>query len=110
MFYGNDVKARFRLLQEERQTIEEQLATPLEWAENPGKLQSYIYLHRRDLDPTVKEQWPEQYQWLYEKLEAFKRVLAPKIRNLDVSRYQFGGLNNIENEHDLALEEGIEPA
>ncbi|MGH2497251.1 MAG: DUF4268 domain-containing protein [Ktedonobacteraceae bacterium] len=110
MLHGNDVKARFRLLQEERQVIEEQLATLLEWAENPEKVQSYVYLHRRDMDPTIKEQWPEQYKWLCEKLEAFKRVLGSKIRNLDASRYQVEEFNGIESERDSTLEEETEQA
>jgi len=35
----------------------------------------------------VKEQWPEQHMWLWEKLEAFKKVFAPRVKKLNASNY-----------------------
>ncbi len=48
---------------------------------------SYVYLHERNMNPLVREQWPEQHMWLCEKLEAFKKVLAPRVKKLNASDY-----------------------
>ncbi|HKV59809.1 MAG TPA: DUF4268 domain-containing protein [Ktedonobacteraceae bacterium] len=110
VLYGSHAKAHFHLLEAEKQVIEGKLGTNLDWAENPRKVLSYLYLHKRDIDPTVKEQWPEQYKWLYEKLEAFQKVLRPKILSLDASRFQIEELTTPEGEDELALEEETEQA
>ena len=104
ILYGRYAKPHFHLLEEKKQTIEEQLGINLDWAENPRRVLSYLYLHNRDMDPTVKEQWPEQYKWLREKLEALKSVFVPKIKNLDASLYKIEESISI-NENDLALED-----
>ena len=39
------------------------------------------------MNPLVREQWPEQHMWLWEKLEAFKRVFAPRVKKLNASDY-----------------------
>ena len=35
-----------------------------------------------DADFSERQQWPEQHEWLGEKLEAFQRVLKPRISEL----------------------------
>ena len=35
----------------------------------------------------IREQWPEQHMWLWEKLEAFKKVFAPRVKKLNASDY-----------------------
>jgi hypothetical protein len=56
------------------------------------------------MDPTIREQWPEQHKWLCEKLEAFKRVFAPRVRAFDTSRSKVEEsveLKNIEDNPGL---------
>ena len=35
-----------------------------------------------------RDSWLEQHSWLKDTLEKFHRVLAPLVRELDVSEYQ----------------------
>jgi hypothetical protein len=86
--YGLNAKPHYYLLEREKTIIESELGTTLDWAENPGKIvRSSIYLHERNMNPLVKEQWPEQHAWLCEKLEAFKKVFAPRVKKLNASDY-----------------------
>lgn len=85
---GPNAKPHYYLLEREKTIIESELGTTLDWAENPGKIvRSSIYLHERNMNPLVKEQWPEQHAWLCEKLEAFKKVFAPRVKKLNASDY-----------------------
>ncbi len=84
---GPCAKQHYFLLARERASIESEIGLMLDWAENPGKIASNVYLHERTMNPLVKEQWPEQHLWLYEKLEAFKEVFAPRIKRLNASDY-----------------------
>jgi hypothetical protein len=40
------------------------------------------------MNPLIREQWPEQHVWLWEKLEAFKKEFAPRVKKLDASDYE----------------------
>lgn len=85
--FGPNAKPYYYLLEKEKAIIESSLGTTLDWAENPDNIASSIYLHERNMNPLVKEQWPEQHAWLYEKLEAFKKIFAPRVKKLNVSDY-----------------------
>ena len=50
-----------------------------EW--NPGTKVRDVWLYRR-ADFFERRQWPEQQEWLCEKLEAFHKVLKPRIARL----------------------------
>jgi hypothetical protein len=39
------------------------------------------------MNPLERQHWPEQYAWLCEKLEAFKKVFAPLVKRLNASDY-----------------------
>jgi hypothetical protein len=58
----------------------------VEWRELPGKKESHVVL-RRSADPTRREDWPEQHDWLRDKLEAFHRVFGPRIKELSAEDY-----------------------
>ncbi|MDH4183417.1 MAG: DUF4268 domain-containing protein [Nitrospinota bacterium] len=84
---GPDAKPHYYLLERQKEAIEAEMNEKLEWRENPEKKQSYIRL-RVDHDPTDKEKWPEQHKWMKEKLEMFRNVLGPRVKELDASEYQ----------------------
>ncbi|HVB20562.1 MAG TPA: DUF4268 domain-containing protein [Ktedonobacteraceae bacterium] len=86
--FGPNAKPHYYMLEKEKAAIENELGTPLEWAANPSKVMSYIYLHERTMNPLVREQWPQQHTWLWTKLEAFKKVFALRVRRLDASNYR----------------------
>lgn len=94
---GEDAKAHFKLLEEEKADIEARIGDPLEWMEKPGRIRSQIALRWHGEDPTDRERWPEQYEWLKENLELFYQVFAPQIKELDAAEY-------IESEDELGLE------
>lgn len=85
--FGSNAKPHFYLLEREKTAIEGELGTHLEWAANPGKVMSYVYLHERNMNPLARELWPEQHIWLWQKLEAFKKVFAPRVKKLNASDF-----------------------
>jgi len=76
------------LLQQDREAIENEIGTSLDWREVPDKTESQLYIYAPGMDPTIREQWPEQHEWMREKLEILKRVLAPKVKLLNASEYR----------------------
>lgn len=82
--HGNDSKAHFALLQEDKVPIEEIIGAILEWRDNPK--QNRIILTAK-MDPKDRTMWSEQHAWLLEKLELFHAVFAPRVKTLDASQY-----------------------
>lgn len=75
-FRGPAGKVWFDELSVNRATID--AAVPgLSWQRLDGKKQSRIALYSEDFDPTDETQWPQQHQWLVEKLELFREVFRP---------------------------------
>jgi hypothetical protein len=85
---GDNALAHFRLLEEEKEAIEREVGCPLAWEELPGKKEKRIALRREDVDPTNRDDWPSQHAWMAEKLEAFHRAFAPRIRDIDLEEQQ----------------------
>jgi hypothetical protein len=84
---GSNAKPHYYLLEREKAVIENELGTTLDWVENPSKITSNIFLHERNMNPLVREQWPEQHLWLCEKLEAFKKVFSHRVKQLNANNY-----------------------
>lgn len=84
---GPDAKPQFYLLEKDKEAVEREVGEPLEWRENPGKKQSYVFL-RHDHDPTKKDQWPVLHEWMLKKLELFHKVFAERVKRLDASDYE----------------------
>jgi serine/threonine protein kinase/sugar lactone lactonase YvrE len=87
---GPDAKSHFHLLSRERNQIEREIGARLEWQEKPSKKYSEIILNLPNVDPTNRQDWPRQHDWLLEKLEAFHKAFAPRIKNLRASDYSSG--------------------
>jgi Domain of unknown function (DUF4268) len=79
---GDDAKGHFETLEKSRQQIEKTIGVPLVWHNPENKKACRIYV-RTNADFMKSELWPEQHQWLKDKLELFHRVFSPLIRNLD---------------------------
>ena len=56
------------------------------------------------MDIKNTESWPEQHKWLYEKLEAFYKTFAERVRNLS-SDYLPDDIENSPSE-DARKEQG----
>ncbi|GAB4266266.1 MAG: hypothetical protein Kow00111_18090 [Thermincola ferriacetica] len=46
-----------------------------------------MVLKKYDVDPTIREDWPNQHAWLKEKLELFHNVFSKRIKKLKVEDY-----------------------
>ncbi len=85
---GNpDAKAFFELLKAERADIERDAGEALTWYSQEGTTMCRIYA-RQSADINNREDWPRQHEWLRQRLEAFHRVFAPRVRMLDAADYQ----------------------
>ena len=80
---GPLAKLHFHALAQDRAEIEAELGEPLEWREKPEGKDSFLTLRRTGVDPTDRAGWTDQHKWLREKLEAFHRVLAPRIKAIE---------------------------
>jgi hypothetical protein len=87
VIYGQEGKAHYHLLHQERDKIESEIGEQLEWRENPGKVESHIYWHNLDLDPLVRDKWPEIKLWLAESLETLNQVFRGLVKSLNASEY-----------------------
>jgi hypothetical protein len=79
---GANAKQNFRALLRHKEDIEKEIGSPLEWEENPEKKSSYIALIRDDFDPTDRETWQEQHDWIFQQLQLFHRAFAQRVRDL----------------------------
>ena len=85
---GHDGKAHFHLLEQDREAIESEFGTPLEWCELPNRKQSYIGLDKRNIDPLDKSRWPQQQEWVADKLEAFHAAFSHRVKQLSAGDYR----------------------
>ncbi len=83
-----DRLAYFHLLEDQKETIEQEIGSELVWDELPDKKTSYICLYKLKSNPKQKNNWPEQQKFLLEALEAFHKAFATRVKNLDAGDYQ----------------------
>ena len=77
-------EAIFYLLREERDQIEDEIGTSLDWLPRPDK-KSFVVECRWDADPTDRSDWPSQHERMAELLDAFHRTFSPRLKRLDPS-------------------------
>ncbi len=84
---GSDAKPHFHLLSLEKGPIEDEVGARLEWQEKPSQKNSVITLKLGNVDPTNRQGWPAQHEWLLDKLEAFHKAFAQRVRSLRAAEY-----------------------
>ena len=82
---GPDATAHFYRLIAQREAIERELGTPLEWTESFGQNPCRVTLRKDDIDLTDEDEWPHQHKWLAEMLERFTEVFVPRLCEETVS-------------------------
>jgi hypothetical protein len=83
LYISNDPgKTAFRALFAHKEEIEAQFGEPLEWQELPGRKASRIVIFKTGVDPAQEAQYPELHRWMLEKMERFRLVFAPRVREL----------------------------
>ena len=84
---GDNAKEHYGLLSEEMGQIECEASESFEWRELPENKESQINLRTTEYDPSDRDSWNQQHSWLFEKLNTFHKVFAPRIRNLSADDY-----------------------
>ena len=85
---GENGKAYFRLLKQDRVAIKKEIGAELEWEENrEDSVERYISLYQRGVDLEDRSDWNRQHQWLCEQLETFHKVFSPRVKTLDANDY-----------------------
>jgi len=74
-------KSFYHLLAKDKEVIEREMGSALEWRENPEKNRSSILLFF-SANPTEETNWSSQNQWLKNTLEKFDMIFRGRIRNL----------------------------
>ena len=69
----------------EKSEIEQEAGEQFLWEELPDRKQSHVALQREDCDPSDRADWPEQHDWLYEKLQLFHKTFAARVKRLDAA-------------------------
>lgn len=64
--------------------IEGSIGQVLDWTNDPENKQRRVFL-RLDSDPANRSDWPNQHKWLVQKIELFREVFGPRIKNLEDS-------------------------
>ena len=73
----------YATLEKDISAIEREIGCKLEWNRATKVRDIWLY---RPADFFERQGWPEQHEWLREKLEAFRGVLKPRIDELLRSR------------------------
>lgn len=82
---GPNAKPHFAILQHEKEAIEKGIGEKLTWKNSEDNKTCGISLSKDDAALTNQENWPEQFHWLQEKLEAFYRTFSPLAKSIDVN-------------------------
>lgn len=85
---GPHALAHFELLKQDRDRIEEEVGGGLEWEELPNRKESSIAIRKLNVDPTNRNDWPAQHEWIVRQLEAFDSSFRQRIRELDADDYE----------------------
>jgi hypothetical protein len=82
---GPEAHQYFRLLEIDKDKIQTEIGQPLTWSAPTNKQTCKAYV-RRPSNFLDHSEWPQQHEWLREKLERFHMVFAPRVRQLEVSK------------------------
>ena len=78
-FKGLDAKERYSHLFKDKESIEREIGTNLDWQELPENMASRILLKHEDIDINQRNAWKDQHSRLCESLRAFQKVFLPRI-------------------------------
>jgi hypothetical protein len=78
---GPNAKQEFAVLEKQKESIETALGFSLTWHNPENKAACRLYT-RRNTDFLNEALWPEQFEWLRQRLEKMHRVFAPIVKNL----------------------------
>lgn len=74
----NLTEADYEEMEKDKELIELEAGEKFEWRQR----NSQIYLRKYSCDIWDRNSWPEQHEWLYDKLQLFYRVLTPRFERI----------------------------
>ena len=88
--YLSGIKAKtfFRLLEQQKGEIEQELGYPLEWEFLPQGQDCRIAIYYDGVNPDDKSNWEQQHEWLASHLNKMHNVLSPRIKELDADDWR----------------------
>jgi hypothetical protein len=78
---GRDAKQEFAALEAKKEAIEKALGFALTW-HNPENAAMCRLYTRKDADFRKEALWPEQFEWLRERVETMHKVFAPIMKSV----------------------------
>ena len=79
--HGRNAKPYFAALERQKETIEKALGFHLTWYNQEGTSSCRIFVCQ-DADFRNETLWPEQFEWLRQRLETMHRVFKPIVKDL----------------------------
>ena len=92
---GQNAKAYFHLLKGQREELEGEFGSLLEWSDQLGREERRVYLLKDGTDPADETNWPNQHKWLAAKIEKFNKVFRPRIKMLNAADWE-----SLEDDND----------
>lgn len=78
-----NAKQEFAALEKQKEAIEKALGFPLTWHNLENKAACRLNT-RQDADFLNQQLWPQQFEWLRQRLEIMHKVFSPIIKNLKI--------------------------
>jgi len=85
-----NAKREFALLERQKDRIEKELGFPLTWYNVESSSQCRMYT-RKDADFQNESLWPQQFEWLRDRLEKMYKVFRPLVLDLKVGAEEVEG-------------------
>ncbi len=86
--WGDGAAAHFRLLEQDRIAIDEEIGEPVVWDFPTNRKTKGIYIEQAIEDVKDTDNWPGQYRRFFEKLQLFDRVFRPRVKTLNADDWQ----------------------
>lgn len=85
VYIGNKVADKaLPLLEVQKEEIEEELETKLEWNPNPENRDKTIAIYR-DANLQNRDEWAESIEWMVNMVQRFRKTFMPRIKKLDLN-------------------------
>ena len=85
VYIGNKVAEKaLPLLETQKEEIEAELETKLEWNPNPDNRDKTIAIYR-DANLQNRDEWAEPIDWMVKMVQRFRKTFMPRIKNLDLN-------------------------
>jgi hypothetical protein len=84
-FDPENAEKYFDLLKEDKDEIEAEIGSNLEWERLEGKNACRIAVYNRNADIENKEEWDEQFNWLEENLYSFYNTFKDRVKTLELA-------------------------